>query len=126
MHKQDRDRFYRDMGFRLRKMRYLRQFSTEQLGERVGVSGKTILRYETGENHLPPMAIQICARALDVPVGYFYGEGDDYPLPDNAHLPGLIAAAEVLRLPNDEIRNSAVQFFRAVNRWSEEQRKDVA
>lgn len=52
----------------MREARKLKKLSAEKLGALVGVSGRAILLYETGErNPRPDVEIEIC-RALDLPL----------------------------------------------------------
>jgi transcriptional regulator with XRE-family HTH domain len=47
------------------------------LAEFVGVSGQQIHRYETGKSVLPSLALWRLARALEVPMEYFFSEISD-------------------------------------------------
>ncbi len=62
MTQSNKEKFYIDLGFRLMQMRYLNGYSQSQLGEFIGVSKQTIQRYESGEIHISPQALDSCAR----------------------------------------------------------------
>jgi transcriptional regulator with XRE-family HTH domain len=44
------------------------------VGEFVGVSGQQIHRYETGKSAIPSLVLWQLARALEVPLEYFFSE----------------------------------------------------
>ncbi len=104
------------MGFRIRQVRCLNKISQDDLAERLGVSHQTVQRYETGEVHISPEAIIICARALNTPVGHFYGEDDQQPSPSNINRAGLMVAAEIMNLPDDNVRKNVYHLVRSINR----------
>lgn len=83
-------------------------------------------RYESGEIPLTAEAIGKCAKSLNAPVGFFYGEGDTYPKPSNSNKIGLLLAAEIMELPDDNIRKSVFHLVRDIIRWSEKREKDAA
>ncbi len=126
MRKKQRSRFDVDLGFRLRQMRNLNKMAPDRLAEILGVSTKTVQRYETGEIHMSPEAVGKCAKELNTPVGYFYGEGDKYPTPANTNKIGLLLAAEVMDLPDENIRKSVFHLVRAIIRWNDHRDKDAA
>ena len=41
-------------------------------------TGQQIRKYETGQNRMMPERIMTCAEIFNVPVGYFYGEGEKH------------------------------------------------
>ncbi len=118
--RKSKNKFYIDMGFKLRQARCLNKLSQQSLGEQLGVSMQTVQRYETGEIHIPSEAIHICARALNTPVSFFYGD-DTSPTPSNTNRIGLMVAAEIMDLPDDNIRKSFYQLARSINRASSSQ-----
>lgn len=68
---------------RLRELRELRGISQQKLGAEVGVSFQQLQKYERGGNRISAGTLVQLARALDVPVSYFYdgldgvNQGDD-------------------------------------------------
>ena len=119
MRKKTRNKFYADLGFRIRQARCLSKFSQSDLGERIGVTHQTVQRYETGEVHISPEGIIICAKALNTPVGYFYGEDGQQPSPSNTNRMGLMVAAEIMNLPDNNIRKNVYHLVRSINRLDE-------
>lgn len=126
MQKRQKNRFNVELGYRVRQMRNLNKMPTDRLAEVLGVSTKTVQRYEAGEIHMSPEAIGKCAKSLNTPVGFFYGEGDKYPAPSNTNRLGLLLAAEVMQLPDDTIRKNVFHLVRSIIRWSETRGKDAA
>ena len=116
-------KFYIDLGFRIKQMRHLNRFSQEHLAEIIGVSKQTIQRYESGEIHISPQALDICARQLNTPVGFFYGEGEAMPAPSNTNKTGLLIAADIMAIPDNNIRKSVYHLVRAINRGHKDNEK---
>lgn len=126
MQKKQKSRFNVELGFRVRQIRNLNKLSQEVLGERLGVSTPTIQRYEAGEIPLTAEAVGKCAQSLNTPVGFFYGESDKHPAPSNSNKIGLLIAAEVMALPDDNIRKSVFHLVRSIVRWGEDRDQDAA
>ena len=117
--RKSKNKFYIDVGFRIRQVRSLNKVSQEGLGAMLGVSPQTVQRYETGEIQIPTEAVAKCARALHTPVGFFYGEDNQQPANTNINRVGLMVAAEIMGLPDDNIRKSVYHLVRSINRISE-------
>lgn len=117
MHKRKRDKFYVELGFRVYQNRLLKCATQEELGERLGVSKQTVQRYECGEIHMPPEAIFKCAKALGVSVGHLYGE-DHHQTAHHANVNrmSLTVAAEIMKLPDDNIRKGFYMLATSINR----------
>ncbi|ARJ64398.1 XRE family transcriptional regulator [Magnetospirillum sp. ME-1] len=62
------------VGGRLRLRRTLLGLSQEALGEALGLTFQQIQKYERGVNRIGASRLYDLARALDVPVEYFYDE----------------------------------------------------
>jgi len=62
------------VGSRLRLRRTLLGLSQEALGEALGLTFQQIQKYERGTNRIGASRLFDMARALDVPVDYFYDE----------------------------------------------------
>lgn len=60
------------VGVRLRQLREAAGFTQEALGERVGVRGATISRYESGRTQIDADFIPVLARVLRVHPGDFF------------------------------------------------------
>nr|WP_306264928.1 helix-turn-helix transcriptional regulator [Pararhizobium sp. IMCC3301] len=126
MKKKQKNKFNVDLGFRVRQIRSLNKLSQEVLGERLGVSTPTMQRYEAGEIPLTAEAIGKCAASLNTPVGFFYGETDQHPAASNTNKVGLLLAAEIMELPDENIRKSVFHLVRSIIRWDEKRSKDAA
>ena len=61
-----------EVGERLRARRLLLQLTQTELGERCGVTGQMIQKYETGKSRLNTDMLMSVARALGVPCSYFF------------------------------------------------------
>lgn len=106
------------LGKRLEFLRQSRKMSLDCLGERLGVRGQQIHKYETGENRITPERIAACAQIFSVPVGYFYGEMDNGE-PRRYDKSVMSVAAEVNALPGD-IRQCVYNLSRVINKsWAE-------
>lgn len=70
------DNFATEIGQRLYSIRTIKKMSRDALGEIMGITGQQIRKYETGENRMMPERIYSCSKIFNVPVGYFYGEGE--------------------------------------------------
>ena len=64
------------VGARLRERRIRLGMSQEQLAESVGLSFQQIQKYERGFNRMGASRLWEVARALDVPLDFFYAESD--------------------------------------------------
>jgi len=89
------DKFSVELGQRLYTIRKIKKMSRDDLGEIMGVTGQQIRKYETGQNRMMPERIQACANVFNVPVGYFYGEGERGVTYDKAALTIASAINEI-------------------------------
>lgn len=60
------------IGMRLRQRRWLLGLTQQQLGERVGIKFQQVQKYETGQNRISASRLWELARAVDVPIAYFF------------------------------------------------------
>lgn len=123
MRKQNRNKFYCDVGFRIKQIRSLNKQTQEFLGDHLGVSPQTIQRYESGEIPISTENVAKCAKVLHTPVGFFYGEDGQQPANTNTSRAGLMVASEVMALPDETIRKSVFHLVRAINRYDNEKYK---
>lgn len=63
------------IGLQIKKARTERGLSQEELGEKIGVTWEMISRYENGRSN-PAKHVEALSKALEKPVGYFYGQED--------------------------------------------------
>ena len=69
------------VGSRVRMRRIMMSMSQERLGEQLGITFQQIQKYEKGSNRIGASRLQEIARALQVPVAFFFedapgGAGD--------------------------------------------------
>lgn len=119
------EEFNKALGFRLMTLRQSHKMSQESLGVRLGVKYQQIQKYETGATRMPPERIAACARILEVPIEYFFGTDADVKQPQY-NKAVLTVAAEIMALPNDDIRKTFYHLARMINKtWNEDNSSDV-
>ena len=64
------------VGKRVRHRRWMMGMTQQQLGDMVGIKFQQIQKYETGMNRISASRLWDIAKALDVPINYFF-EGLD-------------------------------------------------
>ena len=116
-----RNKFYCDVGWRIRQARSLNKLSQAYLSERLGVTVPTVQRYETGDIQIPFEAVAKCAKALYTPVGYFLGEEGQPSITTSISKLGLSVAAEIMALPDDTIRRGVFDLVRSINRYVQDE-----
>jgi len=62
------------VGRRLRAQRVLLGLSQEKLGDAVGLTFQQVQKYERGANRISASRLYELARALNIPVSYFFAE----------------------------------------------------
>lgn len=115
----DNNRFNKELGFHIRQARLLKKISQETLAERLGVVKQTVQRYEEGRIVISADAVRICAEVLGTTVADLYGAETTPPTakPDRI---AILVAAEIMALPNDDIRKKLFVLAKAINNgWSE-------
>ncbi len=60
------------VGKRVRHRRWMMGMTQQQLGEKVGIKFQQIQKYETGMNRISASRLWDIAKALDVPISYFF------------------------------------------------------
>jgi transcriptional regulator with XRE-family HTH domain len=83
---------------RVRQRRMLLRVSMEDLGRAIGAAYQTISKYEHGETRIPSGRLYGIARTLDMPVAWFFGEGEAAP----HDLDAIRLAARIARLAPPE------------------------
>ncbi|WP_439633916.1 helix-turn-helix domain-containing protein [Glycocaulis sp.] len=66
----------RHVGIRIRLRRRVMQISQQALAAKVGITFQQLQKYENGVNRIGAGRLYELARALEVPVGYFYEDVD--------------------------------------------------
>jgi transcriptional regulator with XRE-family HTH domain len=75
------------VGRRIRRRRWLRGLTQQELGQAIGVAFQQVQKYESGSDRISASRLFSVAKALDVPVDYFFdelaldvgGDPDDQP-----------------------------------------------
>src|SRR3954471_17586644 len=71
------------IGERIRLRRTLLGLSQSELGKALGLSFQQLQKYERGASAIGAGQLREVARALDVPVSFFYDGLDGVPVPTN-------------------------------------------
>jgi transcriptional regulator with XRE-family HTH domain len=86
----------RALGQLLRERREVLGISQRHLGERLGISYQQIQKYERGCDRISASRLAEICRALDIDVGYVYGESVPGARPRSAApAPATVSATEV-------------------------------
>jgi len=86
------------VGKRIRHRRWMVGMTQQGLAEHVGIKFQQIQKYETGMNRVSASRLWDIARALEVPVAFFF-EGLDGGIDAGGDLPGdVLADKEALEL----------------------------
>lgn len=104
------------VGKRLRLKRTLQGLSQEAIGNAIGVTFQQIQKYERGINRMGASRLHDFARALGVPVSYFFeGYSEDQSTSQNAF--GLAESPAPSYNPADPLSNrETVELMRAYYR----------
>ena len=93
------------IGDRIRARRLLLGLSQEALAQTLRLSPQQIHKYEKGQSDIPSSRLEELSKALQAPIGYFFGQyGDDFRLPSD--LVEMLAKPRAVR---------AVQLFEKLN-----------
>ena len=109
------EEFNQALGFRLMTLRQSHKMSQEYLGAKLGVRYQQIQKYETGATRMPPGRIATCARLFAVSVEYFFGS-EQSEVHSGYSKAVLTVAAEIMALPNDDVRKSVYHLARTINK----------
>lgn len=85
------------VGKRIRHRRWMIGMTQQQLAERVGIKFQQIQKYETGMNRVSASRLWDIARAVDVPVSFFF-EGLQEKTSDDVVEGDIFADKEALQL----------------------------
>jgi transcriptional regulator with XRE-family HTH domain len=104
------------VGQRIRHRRWMLGMTQQQLGDAVGIKFQQIQKYETGMNRVSASRLWDIARALDVPISFFFeGLESEYSEPS-----GLAAAG----MPTDLLADKeAMELIRSYYAIPEAQRR---
>ena len=85
------------VGTRIRHRRWLIGMTQQQLADQVGIKFQQIQKYETGANRVSASRLWDIARALDVPISFFFDGLDDSQVHDAVE-GDILADKEALQL----------------------------
>ncbi|MBI5418420.1 helix-turn-helix transcriptional regulator [Candidatus Poribacteria bacterium] len=91
-----------EIGEKIKERRKVLSISQEELAEILDVTYQQVQRYENGTNKLNIENIQIIAKALFVPVSYFFGSNETSEIAEN----------QAPYLPSDE--NKLLKYFKKI------------
>lgn len=89
-----------ELGRRLFQRRIELGMPQRDLGRAIGVSLSAIQKYERGENRIAASRLSALAEALEVDVGYFFGDARQAPLELRGDAPSRYSL-EILKLLRD-------------------------
>lgn len=105
------------VGRRVREARATKSMSQEQLGNILGVSFQQVQKYEKGTNRIGSSRLWDIARALDVPVSYFFegieeGSENDRPLARRT----IEMAKRIDSIADSSVRNQVLNLIKACSK----------
>lgn len=118
--------YERDLGHRIRLRRVEQKMSQDELGKKLGVSFQQVQKYEKGVNRIGAGRLEEIARALEVPVSFFFGSnGNGKQQQQEVHSLLAIDSSFSIRLLRAyaSIKNDAVRrgFVSLMEQWSASQ-----
>jgi transcriptional regulator with XRE-family HTH domain len=102
------------IGALIREQRLLQNLAQGQLAQAVGVTQHQLQKYETGENRITASRLVECARALKVPVAWFY------------HSIGTPSEPSVTTSELTSAERALVEVFRSLDPGRQKQLIDIA
>ena len=104
------------VGARIRERRIMLGLTQQQLAELIGVTYQQEHKYERGINRVSAGRLSEIARALNVPVGYFYeGIGEEGVRPATQHQRMLLEIARNFAdIPNERHQEALSALARAL------------
>ena len=104
------------VGARIRERRIMLGLTQQQLAESIGVTYQQEHKYERGINRVSAGRLSEIARALNVPVGYFYeGIGEEGVRPATQHQRMLLEIARNFAdIPNERHQEALSALARAL------------
>jgi transcriptional regulator with XRE-family HTH domain len=99
------------IGWRIRTLRMSHKEAMLDLGDHIGVSYNQINKYEKGIDRISAENLHKISRHYNVPIGYFFGEGE------TPHCPKVHKiSAEIENMPSDAIREGLYSLVRNINK----------
>ncbi|MEO1000964.1 MAG: helix-turn-helix transcriptional regulator [Pseudomonadota bacterium] len=108
------------VGLRIRQRRWMAGLTQQQLGEMVGIKFQQVQKYETGVNRVSASRLWDIARALSVPVSYFF---DGYR-PEDGRAPPATVNGAAGEAPRDLLADrEAMELVRSYYAIPKDQRR---
>ncbi len=113
------------VGGKVRMRRKMLGLSQEKLGDLLGITFQQIQKYEKGTNRIGASRLQAMAKALDVPISFFFPDepvpefgmqesGADYALDFMSSSEGLEIGRAFTRIRDPKVRRKLVDLIRAI------------
>ena len=119
------------VGSKMRMRRKMMGLSQEKLGDLLGITFQQIQKYEKGTNRVGASRLQAMAKALDVPISFFFPDQDaaapsgmqegsaDFVMDFMSSSEGLDLSRAFARIRDPKVRRKLLELVRAVADSSE-------
>ncbi|MCE6950665.1 helix-turn-helix domain-containing protein [Cereibacter sphaeroides] len=95
-----------EVGRRIRHRRWMLGMSQQQLARQLGIGFQQVQKYETGANRVSASRLWDIAKALDVPIAFFFGQERATPAsPDAPDSCALDLVRHFLAIPEPKRRS---------------------
>ncbi|MGC9419286.1 MAG: helix-turn-helix domain-containing protein [Rhodovulum sp.] len=98
------------VGKRIRHRRWLVGMTQQQLAEQIGIKFQQVQKYEVGANRVSASRLWDIARALDVPVSFFF----DGLVKTNGHRAAELPGSAPVDLLDDKEALDLIRYFHAI------------
>lgn len=108
------------VGARVRLRRMGLGMSQGLLGEKLGVTFQQVQKYERGTNRIGAGRLQEIARALGVPIGFFFDDASKTPAGDAGDVAGYLSAEGIrlnrafMKIGDVRLRQRVVDVVRSI------------
>lgn len=104
------------IGSKIHELRISRGLSREQLGDQIDVTHQQLQKYEKGANRISSGRLILIARALKVPVLYFFEDLENFvPSENNHERLGIELARVFLNIKDEKQQQALVSLARTLN-----------
>ncbi|MEY2955838.1 MAG: hypothetical protein RL123_566 [Pseudomonadota bacterium] len=100
------------VGLRIRRRRWVLQFTQHEVASRIGITFQQLQKYETGLNRISASRLWEISTVLRVPVGHFFE--------------GFEGGAEEIRPEDEALEREATEMLRAYFALPQAQRRPIA
>ena len=74
----ERDEFYKEIGFRIKLLRLLRGISRDELASKLGISPDHLTKLENGKRHIRTESVIECSKILSTTVDFLVRGTDEF------------------------------------------------